>query len=490
MLGVTGVASADSLPLCLESATEIRRRLWAREVSVLEMTQAHLAMIERCNPTINAIVTLVAEQALESARGADRALHRGEPLGPLHGLLVAHKDMTETAGIRTTFGSPIFADHVPDRDSLVVERLRRAGAITVGKTNVPEWGAGSNCVNPVFGATRNPYDTSLTSGGSSGGAAAALACGMVALADGSDMGGSLRIPASFCNVVGLRPSPGRVPSWPTMLAWDPLTVQGPMARTVADAALMLTAIAGPDDRSPISLADPGEAFAARLERSLRGVRVAWSSDLGGLPVDPAVRRVLEAGRGVVGDLGCEVVDAEPDLTGAEQAFLTWRAWSFDARLGAHLDAHRELVGPNVAWNIEQGRALTGSDLAAAEQAHAAVYHRVRRFMRSHDFVLAPVAQVPPFPFTTDHPLEIAGVAMASYIDWMRSCWLISAVGLPAISVPCGFTPDGLPVGLQIIGRHRDELGVLQLAHAFELATMHWRRHPPPAGGRQGGGVAI
>lgn len=470
----------DAQTLCLEPAVEIRRRLWAREVSAVEMVQAHLRVIERCNPDVNAIVTLTGEQALEGARGADRVLARGGTLGPLHGLLVAHKDLTETAGIRTTFGSPVFADHVPDRDALLVERLHQAGAITIGKTNVPEWGAGSNCVNPVFGATRNPYDLALTPGGSSGGAAAALACGMVALADGSDMGGSLRIPASFCNVVGLRPSPGRVPNWPAQLAWDPLGVLGPMGRTVADVALMLSTIAGPDDRSPISLTDPGRRFAGPLQRNLRGVRVAWSRTIGGLPVEPAVTRVLESQRGVLSDVGCEVHDAEPDLTGAERAFMTWRAWGFEARLGALLDAHPELVGTNVAWNIEQGRALTGRDLAAAERAHGDLYHRMREFMGEHEFLLAPVVQVPPFQYTTDHPLTVAGVAMDTYIDWMRSCWLISAVGLPAISVPCGFTPEGLPVGLQIVGRHRDDLGVLQLAYAFEQATQHWRRHPPVA----------
>ncbi len=472
------MTTTEAASATLKPATEIRRALWAREVSVREMTEAHLQVIEQVNPTVNAIVTLVTEQALEEARAADRALDRGEPRGPLHGLLVAHKDLTETAGVRTTFGSPIFADFVPDRDSLVVERLKQAGAITVGKTNVPEWGAGSNCVNPVFGATRNPYDPVRTSGGSSGGAAAALACGMVALADGSDMGGSLRIPASFCNVIGLRPSPGRVPSWPTRLAWSPLAVNGPMGRTVADVALMLSALAGPDDRHPISIAESGERFAAPLERDLRGVRIAWSRSLGGLPVAPEVTRVLEPQRDAIAGLGCEVVDVEPDLDGADRTFFTWRAWSFEAELGVLLDTHPELVGENVRWNIEQGRALTGPDLARAEQAHGALYHRMREFMGEYEFLLAPVAQVPPFPFTTDHPQRVAGAPMTNYIDWMKSCWFISAVGLPAISVPAGFTEEDLPVGLQIVGRHRDELGVLQLAHAFEAVTQQWRRHPP------------
>ena len=466
-----------TLACCLEPATEIRRRLWAREFSALELVEAHLEVISRANPDVNAVVTLVAEQALESARLADRVLDRGEPHGPLLGLPVAHKDFTETAGIRTTFGSPIFAGHVPDRDALIVERLKRAGAITMGKTNIPEWAAGSNCVNPVFGATRNPYDLRMTPGGSSGGAAAALACGMVALADGSDLGGSLRNPASFCNVVGLRPSPGRVPTWPAELGWDPLATHGPMARTVADVALMLSTIAGPDDRCPIALDEPGETFAGQLDSSVAGLRIAWSRNLGGLPIEPAVTEVIEAHRDVFSDLGCEVVDAEPDFTGAEEAFTVWRAWMFAALLGRHLDAHRDQLGAHIIWNIEVGLALTGQDLASAEQARTRLYHRIRRFMDGYDFLLAPVAQVCPFPVAEAYPRSVAGVEMKTYLDWIKVCYYVSAVGLPCISVPSGFTEHGLPVGLQIIGRRHDDLGVLRLAHAFERETEYWRRHP-------------
>ncbi|MGH2876036.1 MAG: amidase [Solirubrobacteraceae bacterium] len=470
-------AVSELRALCREPAVEIRRRLLAREVSAVEVVQAHLEVVERCNPEINAIVTLLPEQALQSAAAADRALARGEPLGPLHGLIVAHKDSTETAGIRTTYGSPVFADHVPDRDALIVERMRAAGAITIGKTNIPEWATGSNCVNPVFGATRNPFDPRLTPGGSSGGAAAALACGMVALADGSDMGGSLRIPASFCNVVGLRPSPGRVPSWPSTLPWSTLAVHGPMGRTVADVALMLSAVAGRDDRSPISLGDPPHRFGEPLDGDLHGVRVAWSRTLGGVAVEPAVTAVLESRRDVLSGIGCEVIDVEPNFSGAELAFTTWRAWGFDTQLGELLDRSPELVGANVTWNIELGRTLSARDLARAEVARGELYERMRSFMAEHEFLLAPVVQVPPFPVELDHPVEVAGERMETYIDWMRSCWLISATGLPAISVPCGFTDEGLPVGLQIVGRHRDDLGVLQLAHAFEAATQQWRRAP-------------
>lgn len=464
--------------MCLRPATEIRRRLWDGEISATELVGAHLRVIERVNPKVNAIVTLVAERALEDARAADRALRAPGPHPPLLGLPVAHKDFTATAGIRTTFGSPIFAEHVPDRDALMIERLRGGGAVTMGKTNVPEWAAGSNCVNPVFGATRNPYDPRLTPGGSSGGAAAALACGMVALADGTDLGGSLRNPASFCNVVGLRPSPGRVPVWPNPLAWHPFTVHGPMGRTVGDVALMLSAIAGPDDRSPISLAEPGVSFGGPLERDFTRARIAWSRNLGGLPVESAVTGVLEAHRDVFAGLGCVVEDSEPDFSGADEAFKAWRAWIFEFLLGQHLDERRELLGASVVWNVEEGRGLSGHDLAVAEQKRTEVYHRVREFMADHEFIVAPVVQVLPFPIGDNYPSEIAGVEMETYVDWMKSCYFVSAIGLPAISVPCGFTDSGLPVGVQIIGRHQDDLGVLQLAHAFERETQHWQRHPP------------
>ncbi len=472
------MATADLQALCLEPAVEIRRRLWEREVSVSEITRAHLETIERLNPSVNAIVTLRADEALAAAARADAELARGRPVGPLHGLVVAHKDATETAGVRTTFGSPAFSDHVPDRSAVIVERMQRAGAISVGKTNVPEWAAGSNCVNPVFGATRNPYDLTRTPGGSSGGAAAALACGMISLADGSDMGGSLRNPASFCNVVGLRPAPGRVPAWPAQLPWDQFSVYGPMGRTVADVALMLSAIAGPDDRSPISLTDPGERFASPPQRDWHGVRVAWSRTLGGLPIEPEVTDTLAPARDALVGLGLDIVDAEPDFTGAREAFTTWRAWSFEAQLGELVRGSPELVGAKVTWNVEQGRALTGRDLARAERAHAAVYHRTREFMEGFELLLAPVAQVVPFPYELDYPRSVAGVEMETYLDWMQSCWRVSTAGLPAISVPGGFTAAGLPVGLQMVGRPRDELSVLSLALAFERETGHWRRRPP------------
>ncbi len=453
---------------CSAPAGELVRLIASREVSAVEVMRAHLARIEEANPRLNAIVTLLPEETLlRAADTADAAVAAGDPLGPLHGLPVAHKDLTLTRGIRTTFGSPIFADFVPEEDALIVERLRAAGAITIGKTNTPEFGAGSQTFNPVFGPTRNPWDESKTCGGSSGGAAAALASGMVPIADGSDYGGSLRNPASFCGVVGFRPSPGRVPVWPDETPWFPVPVQGPMARSAADAALMLSAIAGPDPRAPLSLADPGETFRRPLDRDFQGVRVAWSTGFGGVPFDPRVRAALAPARGGLERIGCEVEDAEPDMSGADAAFDRWRAWYFELNWGPLLDRQRESMKDTVIWNIERGRELDAAALAEASRRWTALLRRARTFFERYEFLALPVSQVPPFDIGMEYPTEIAGVTMRSYTDWMASCAWVSLLDCPAVSVPAGETPEGLPVGLQIVGRPRDDFGVLQLAHALE-----------------------
>jgi amidase len=467
--------------ICFLTATELVRLLRAKELSALEVVEAHLAQIEGVNPRVNAIVTLTAEQAVDRARAADAALAREEELGPLHGLPVAHKDLFPTKGVRTTFGSPIYGDFVPDHDALIVERLAEAGAISVGKTNTPEFGAGSQTFNGVFGETLNPYDPARTCGGSSGGAAVALACGMVPIADGSDMGGSLRNPAGFCNVVGFRPSPGRVPSWPDPTPWLALTVDGPMARTVEDAALMLSAIAGPDPRCPLSVSDPGSLFLRPLERDFTGARVAWSRDLGGLPVDPRVGEVLEVHRGVFESLGCAVEDAEPDFADADEIFKVLRAWRYELAYGELLKDLRDEMKDTVVWNIEEGARLGGPQVGRAERKRTELFHRVRSFMGSYEFLVSPVSQVPPFDVRRRYVTEIGGERMETYIDWMKSCYYVTVTGLPAISVPCGFTREGLPVGIQIVGRYRDDFGVLQLAHAFEGATRYGERRPPLAG---------
>jgi len=469
-----------SRDLCFSSATELARLIRDRSVTSETVMRAHLDQIERVNPKVNAIVTFLPDRAMQGAAEADRKLRAGERVGPLHGLPVAHKDLVTTKGIRTTFGSPIYRDFVPDTDAIIVERLRGAGAITVGKTNTPEFGAGSQTFNPVFGATRNPWDASKTCGGSSGGAAVALACGMVPIADGSDLGGSLRNPASFCNVVGLRPAAGRVPSWPSLNAWYPLSVLGPMGRTVEDVALMLSVLAGPDPRAPISIAEPGSLFAGSLERDFRGVKVAWSANLGGLPVDARVLQALAPAREVLAGLGVEVVDATPDLRDADEVFRVLRAYNFELTHGQLLDTRRGELKDTVVWNIEEGRRLTGPQIGRAEAKRTELYHRLREFMEQYAFLAAPVVQVPPFDINQPWVAEINGEKLTTYLDWMKSCYHISATGLPAISVPCGFTPQGLPVGLQIVGAHRDELGVLQLAYAFQQRTPLWKRRPPLA----------
>jgi len=464
-------------------ARRLARLIRTRKLSAVEAMRAFIARIERVNPKVNAIVTFVPEQALAAAKKLDRRLARKDGaagLGPLAGLPIAYKDMVPTKGIRTTFGSPIYAEHLPGEDHALVERLSAAGAITLGKTNTPEFAAGSQTFNPIFGATLNPYDTTRTCGGSSGGAAVAVACGMLPFADGSDLGASLRNPGNFCNVIGFRPTPGRVPSYPSNDSWASLSVMGPLARTVEDAALLLSAMAGPDPRAPTSIAEPGKGFARPLKRSFRKARLAWSRNLGGLPVDPRITRVLEARRKTFESLGCIVEDAEPDLAGADEAFQTLRALLFVQKYGELLKTHRDQIKDTVVWNIEEGLKLDGPRIARALNLRSQVFHAMRTFLERYDYLLLPVNQVLPFPVAEPYPTEINGVRLANYIEWMKTCYAITVTSHPAISVPAGFAENGLPVGLQIVGRYRDDFGVLQLAHAFEQATQCWKRRPPLA----------
>ena len=462
--------------LCDLSAADLVARLRRKEVSARDVMRAHLARIERVNPKVNAIVTLVAERALEDAARADELTARGVPLGVLHGLPVAHKDLVETAGIRTTRGSAFYRDYVPTQDALIVTRIRAAGAITCGKTNTPELGAGSQTFNSVFGATRNPYDLTKTCGGSSGGAAVALACGMVPIADGSDTGGSLRNPAAFCNVVGLRPSPGRVPSESS--SWSPLSVSGPMARTVADLALFLSAIAGQNARNPLSIPEDGVRFRAPLERDFKGVRVAWWRGLGGIPFEPEIRRVVDGNRRVFESLGCVVEEAEPDFAGVDQAFQTLRYAANYAQNAPLVRERPEWVKDTIKYEVAEAERLTGADLGRALARQARMYEQSRQFFERFEYFVLPVTQVSPFDVNVPYPTQIAGTPMTTYIDWMRSCWYVTLMSNPAISVPAGFTTDGLPVGIQIVGRHRDEWSLLQIAHAFEQTTQYGKQRPP------------
>jgi amidase len=455
--------------VCSLTAVEMAGLIRRKELSAREVMSAHLRQIERVNPEVNAIVTLAAERAMENARCADEAQARGADIGPLHGLPVVHKDLFETAGMRTTFGSPLFKDYVPQQDAIPVARIKQAGAIAVGKTNTPEFGAGSQTFNTVFGVTKNPFDSSKTCGGSSGGSAVSLACHMTPLADGTDMGGSLRNPAAFCGVVGIRVAPGRVPDPGTINAWSTLSVSGPMARTVADVALLLSVMAGPDARCPISIEEPGSCFAGSLDRSFRGVRVAWFRDFGGIPFDGRIVAAVNAQRKVFEGLGCVVEEAEPDLTGADEAFLTMRALAYVANHGEKVRSHREVVKEAIVWEVERGCKLCAADIARAQGQHTRAWNQMRLFLERYEYFILPTTQVPPFDVNQPYVTEIEGVRMENYIDWMKSCYLVSIVESPAISVPCGLTSEGLPVGLQIVGRHREEWSVLQMAHAFEQA---------------------
>ena len=474
--GALQTRSADS-SVCFMSVVEIAGLIRAKKLSAREALAEHLKQIEDVNPKVNAIVTLVPDLAAEAAAKADEMQARKEKLGPLHGLPVAHKDLMETRGIRTTFGSLLYKDYIPAEDDLVVERIRRAGAITVGKTNTPEFGAGSQTFNKVFGATRNPYDLTKTCGGSSGGAAVALACGLVPVATGSDTGGSLRNPAAFCNVVGFRPSPGRVPNPKAAFAWWVLSTSGCLGRSVADLAFVLSTIAGPDPRAPLSIDEPGELLARPLGRDFKGVRIAWFKDLGGVPFDTRVNSVVDRHRSTFESLGCVVEQAEPDFAPAEIAFRVLRAWNSANTYGARLHEHPDAFKDTLKREIEEGLRLTGADLAAAETAHGKFWRRFQEFLTQYEYFVLPTTQLPPFDVNMPYPTEIAGVKFDNYIDWMKSCWYISAAGNPAASVPGGFTQEGLPVGIQIVGRNKEDFSVLQMAHAFEQATGFGKKRP-------------
>ena len=450
------------------TAREMAYAVRTRRISARELLDLHLDRIAERNPELNAIVSLDAERARAGAAAADQHLAHGAPLGPLHGLPHAFKDTHAVAGWRTTYGSPLYADHVPETDDLVVERIRRAGVVTLGRTNVPEFAAGSHTFNPVFGTTRNPVDATRSAGGSSGGAAAALAAGMVPLADGSDMGGSLRNPASYCGVVGLRPSLGRVPTWPTDNLWEVTSTSGPMARDVEDLALLLSVMAGPDPRTPHALSEPGGRFAPPLAGSVRGLRVGFTIDLGGLlEVDHAVAAVTEDSGRLLARSGAHVFAAHPDLTPADDAFRTLRAWAFQARFGALLAERPEAFKPSLADNIRAGERLTGADVAHAYAERTTIAETMRAFFTSYDVLALPVSQVPPFPADQEYPTEINGRPMNDYLDWMRSAYLVTMTGCPAISVPAGATPEGLPVGLQLVAPHGADRFLLEVAAAFE-----------------------
>jgi amidase len=467
--------------ICFVSATELVRLYRARKASPLEVMQAVLARIDAVNPAVNAYVTVARESALAAARAATRALGRkGTALAPLHGVPVSIKDLTATQGIRTTWGSLIYQHHVPDEDDLVVQRLKAAGAIVVGKTNTPEFGAGGNTFNAVFGATRNPWNTALSCGGSSGGAAVAVATGMGPIAEGTDLGGSLRTPAAFCGVLGFRTTPGLVPRHPRTLIWDSLGVTGPMARTVADVALMLSTIAGPDDRAPLSYEVDTSQFTRSVKApSIKGWRVAWTPDLHGLiPVDEEVARVAHDALRVLRTLGARIEAACPDFSEVNDIVLGTRGVAMVALHADKLPEWRERMQKDLVRDIEQGLALTATEIARSEVLRSALWHRVRAFMATRDLLLLPTVAVPPFPVEQPYPTQINGKPLDNYTQWLYLTYGITVTGLPAISLPCGFTRSGLPVGLQIVGRRGHDAAVLRAAAAFE-AEAPWADRVPP-----------
>jgi len=443
-------------------ASRLRRLMDTDELSPTALIEASLEQIERRNGTLNAVVTASAT-ALDEARALERHVASGGMRGPLYGLPVGIKDVTEVAGLRTTYGSPLYADNVPDEDALIVKRLREAGAIILGKTNTPEFAAGGNTFNEVFGRTRNPWDTDLSAGGSTGGGAAALATGMIAIAEGTDLGGSLRIPASFCGVVGLRPSPGLVPTWPTHYLWDDLQVTGTMGRTAEDIALVLDAVSGASPLSPAVQSVAGREFAAAVRRGPpRSIRAAYVPDPVGLGIDPEVARVCHEGAVALDGAGADIEEIELDLAYGFDAFLALRGYWMAAHQYRHLDRLDEL-GANVRGNVESGLRTTVRELAAAEQVRGRIWEEFRQLFQSYDHILTPCTAVPPFPVEQNYPESIAGRAMNTYIDWIAPTFVLSLTGLPVACVPAGLDASGLPVGLQIVGRPRSEEAVLALA---------------------------
>lgn len=459
------------------TAAEIARQVTARETSPVAVVEAALARITELNPRLNAIVTL-NPHALDDARALERRLAQGEPVGALAGVPVGIKDVTQVAGLRTTFGSPLYADHVPDRDALVVERLRAADAIILGKTNTPEFAAGGNTWNDVFGRTRNPWNPEKSAGGSTGGGAVGLATGMIALAEGTDLGGSLRIPASFCGVVGLRPSPGLVPTYPSDWPWDTLQVTGPMARTAEDVALMLQAIAGPSPLAPLRQPTAVRDFVGAVRAGPKlGLRVAYCSDIAGIGVEPAIASACRLAAEKLSRKGVAVDVIELDLSAGRDAFLALRGLWFVTWMQERLDRLEEF-GVNVKNNIKAGLGGDVGSLGAAEAARGKIWHTFRTLFERYDHLLTPTMAVAPFPVEQNYPEMVAGQTMKTYVDWIAPTFILSLTGLPVASVPCGVDGDGMPVGMQIVGRPEGEEAVLALAALMQ--ELNPVGVPPPA----------
>jgi amidase len=464
--------------MIFESAVNQAFALGNKKISARELLTETLTHIATVNPKVNAIVTLDEEGARAQADAVDAKRAKGELVSPLAGLPIACKDMERTKGMRTTFGSPIYKDFVPEHDTLMVERFRAHGMVVIGKTNTPEFALGSQTFNTLFGKTLNPWDLSKTCGGSSGGAAVAVSTRMLPFADGSDLGASLRNPANFCNAVGLRPSPGRVPVWPAMDAWNNTSVHGPLARTAEDAAFLLYAQAGGDRRVPNAIWEDRLQYLEPLERDFKGVRIAWSPSVGGAPVEREVADALAASVKQFEALGCIVEEAEPSFAETDECFDVLRAFLLAQAYGAVFETNKHQMKDTAVWNIEKGLALTGKEIIEATRQHTRIFERFRSFTQRFAFMICPVNQVLPFDVNLPYVSEINGQKLPNYLEWMKTCYRITMTAHPAISVPIAFSPSGLPIGMQIVGRYRDELGVLQLAHAIEQNNPLWKRLPP------------
>jgi amidase len=457
--------------LTRKSAVELAAMMAARTVSPVEVLDAHLAAIAWINPGLNAIVTLAADEARAAARQAEAAIMAGAPLGPLHGLPFGVKDVTQTAGIRTTFGSPLFKDFVPGEDAEVVRRLKAAGAIVLAKTNTPEFATGANTVNPVFGVTRNPWNPALSPAGSSGGSAVAVATGMLPLAQGTDFGCSIRIPAAFCGIVGIRPTPGLTPNHPMPLAWDPGQVHGPLARSAEDAALMLDAMVGFSRLSPISVAPPWASAREAVARAAdaQGLRIAYAPDIAGIGVDGEIDTICRDAARRLRDAGATVEEIGFDVSEGRDPYQAWRgAWMVGQQF-ANLARLAEF-GENLRGNVKRGLAVTAADLAAAEATRITVFHRFRTLFERFDLLLTPAAPVKPYPVEMNFPAEIDGRRFENYVDWIAPAFLVTLVSLPAASVPAGKTADGLPVGLQIVAPRFEEPLILSVAKLVQQAN--------------------
>ena len=452
------------------TARQVVSELKRRSVSPLELIDAALQRIDETGEAVNALPTLCADRARDHAARLPDLDESDTPRGYLHGLPIAIKDLKDVSGVRSTRGSPIFADHIPDKSDLLVTNLEDKGGIVLAKANTPEFGAGANTFNEVFGKTRNPWDTSKTCGGSSGGSTTALASGQIWLASGSDFGGSLRIPASFCSVVGLRPTPGRVAHGPSGVPFGTLSVEGPMGRNVGDVALMLDAQAGAYQGDPLSIPAPERSFVDWVDNPTRPARVAYSPDLRITPVDSEVAEICRSAIDRFMDIGATVEEASPDMGDAEWIFQTLRGAQFVASFDSLLSEHRSELKEEVIWNVEHGLALSPQDIARAELGRGAIINRCAEFFGEYDLLVCPSVVAPPFDVDTRYLTEMEGHTFPTYISWLILTFALTLTGCPVISVPCGFTKSGLPVGLQIMAPWREEGYLLGVSALFEQAA--------------------